>query len=125
LEHVLVLVKVPLLLYDIYLLKFFEIALFQIYLVVNHVGDLSFVDFELVVGEEDLDLVSGVKEKVLLDVLHVAVFVVFLQDLLLNLDAVGVPDLLEDVCGASSVKLWILLLLILKVVFYLHLRKMV
>lgn len=120
-----VLVKVPLLLYDIYLLKFFEIALFQIYLVVNHVGDLSFVDFELVVGEEDLDLVSGVKEKVLLDVLHVAVFVVFLQDLLLNLDAVGVPDLLEDVCGASSVKLWILLLLILKVVFYLHLRKMV
>ena len=124
-EHVLVLVKVPLLLYDIYLLKFFEIALFQIYLVVNHVGDLSFVDFELVVGEEDLDLVSGVKEKVLLDVLHVAVFVVFLQDLLLNLDAVGVPDLLEDVCGASSVKLWILLLLILKVVFYLHLRKMV
>ena len=87
--------------------------------------NISFVNLELIVGEQNLHLVSGVHEKVLFDILSMAMLVVFLQNLLLDMESVCVPDLLENVCRAPFENIWFGTGLIFHIEFYVDCREMV
>lgn len=97
LKNILVLFNILLFLDDVDLFDFSKVLFCDLKLVIDHVSDLSLVDLKFIVGEKDLHFVARVYEKVLLDVLHVTVVILLLKDLFLDMDAVSIPDLLENV----------------------------